>query len=66
MLTWCFRRNLRTVIWLSAIALIVLGTAITGLAVAKSPTTPLLAKTDCKAKAAKLMELMEANAPLYR
>jgi hypothetical protein len=36
------------------------------MAIAKSSTTPVSATTDCKAKAAKLMYLMEANAPLYR
>ena len=66
MLARCFKGNFRKVIWLSAIPLMILGMAITGLAIAKSTTTPVLAKTDCKAKAAKLMNLMEANAPLYR
>ena len=59
-------RNIRKVIWLSAFTLIILGTAISGLAVAKGTTTPVSANTDCKAKAAKLMNLMEANAPLIR
>ena len=66
MLARSFKHNFHKVIWLTAITLILAGSAITGLALAASTTTPFHVKTNCKANAAKLMNLMEANAPLYR